>query len=169
MDIDMIRIADDMTLVKDMAEKVWGSMSEDGVIIDNFEPYNSTASVWLIYSENDVDIGMLFINNDSTTAISFHPYIMPEHKGSGRGMVSEFFSWFIENIPAKVNKINVKVPIIHKTVYNFAKKVGFIDEGVDRMSYTKNGEVCDRYALGLTRSEIAEICNGKCSRRSASD
>ena len=160
MDINMIRLADDMNIVKEMAAKVWDSMAEDDVIIDNFEPYNSSTAAWFIYSNDDIDVGMLFVSNDSSTAINFHPYIMPEHKGSGRKMVVEFFEWFIRNIPAKVNKINVKVPIIHKTVYNFAKKVGFIDEGVDRMSYTKNGEVCDRYALGLTRSEIMEICNG---------
>lgn len=154
-----VDVTNDMVLVKEMAADVWDRMSEDGTDIDDFLPYNCVTSGWLLCSEGDDNVGVILIHNNNTTAVEIHPYVMPEFAGSGSEMMMGFFKWFIDNVPKRVNKVNVKIPFAHKSVYNFAKKLGFIDEGIDRQSFTKDGEISDRWSLGLTRDEILEINN----------
>jgi RimJ/RimL family protein N-acetyltransferase len=53
-----------------------------------------------------------------------------------------------------MQKVNISIPKTRRIVYNLAKNVGFKDEGVNRMSFTKNGKTHDQWLLGLTRKEI---------------
>jgi RimJ/RimL family protein N-acetyltransferase len=73
--------------------------------------------------------------------------------------MKEFYEWVLENTEDRINKINVSIPENDKRVINFAKKVGFKKEGLNRDSYMKNGTIYAQQNLGITRSEIEDYIN----------
>jgi hypothetical protein len=70
----------------------------------------------------------------------------------------EFFAWF-DTLPDQCIKLVASIPFCYENVYNASKRVGFIDEGVNRKSYRKHGKVWDQWNIGLTRDEIKGLCD----------
>ena len=68
--------------------------------------------------------------------------------------MKKFYQWVLEI--KTINKVISIIPENQKKVYNFAKKVGFIDEGVNRHSYKRDGNIYDQWYLGITRNEIED-------------
>ena len=54
-------------------------------------------------------------------------------------------------------KVIVFIPIINKNVKMFALRIGFKEEGLNRQSYIKNGDIIDQWLMGMTQKEIKEI------------
>ena len=66
----------------------------------------------------------------------------------------------MENSQEKIAKINVTIPENQVKVINFAKKVGFKKEGLNRDSYLKDGKLYGQQNLGITRKEIGVYLDG---------
>lgn len=145
----------DMDAVYDVVStpEIWQQASQDGMDVANYYPSFDGLSAWLLCTVNDEKIGVIYVHNESLCAISIHPYMKEKHKSKGRKMMLMFFKWF-NSLPPELCKVNITIPSDRKIVYNFAKKLGFKDEGVSRDSVKRNGVVCDQYLLGLTRKEI---------------
>jgi len=45
--------------------------------------------------------------------------------------------------------------MVYPEVYHFTKGFGFQDEGINRLSISKNGLLADQWRLGITRQEVA--------------
>lgn len=145
----------DMSIVKSIitSKEIWEQAAEDGVSKEGYQPYFDSLTAWLLCECEGEQIGLIYIHNDSLCAVSIHPYLKHKHKRKGRAMMKAFFRWFI-SLPDTLCKVNVSIPASRKIVYNFSKKVGFKDEGINRSSFLKGGKVYDQYLLGLTRNEI---------------
>lgn len=144
-----------MNLVKTIIStpEIWEQSAEDGVIKENFYPGYDALSVWLLCKLDNKIIGIIYVHNDTSCSINMHPYLIKKYKKYGREMMNKFFKWFLFQ-PAELIKLNISIPDHRQVVYNFAKKVGFKDEGINRSSFLKNGIVHDQYQMGLTRKEI---------------
>ena len=134
--------------------EVWERASEDYEELTDFYPHNDDLSVWLECLDEKALIGMVLVHHDNSTTLRIHPYMTSKTKG--RDMMKELFGWVLL-LPDQIQKIIVSIPTCHRIAYNFAKKVGFIDEGINRLSYTKGGELYDQWNLGLTRKEIEAL------------
>jgi len=145
----------DMDLVKSILiiPEIWEQAAEDGVEQDDYYPGYDSLSAWLLCEIDDEPIGLIYVHNETLCSINIHPYLKHKFKRKGRDMMIEFFKWFL-TLPDKLCKVNVSIPSSRRIVYNFAKRVGFKDEGINRMSFLKDGDICDQYQLGLTRNEI---------------
>ena len=145
----------DMNLVKSIltVPEIWEQAAEDGVEQDDYYPGYDSLSAWLLCEIDDEPIGLILVHHENASVLNIHPYLKRKFKRNGRDMMTEFFKWF-NSLPESVCKVNVTIPFNRKIVYNFAKRVGFKDEGTNRMSYTKCGITYDQYRLGLTREEI---------------
>jgi hypothetical protein len=144
-----------MTLIKKIisCDDIWINAAEDGVDKDSFIPAFDNLTAWFIcMSDNDI-IGVIYVNHDTSCTLCMHPYINNKFRRLARQVMTEFFKIFI-TLPNEICKLIVMIPETRKIVYNFAKKVGFIDEGFSKDSVISNGELCGRYLLGLTRKEI---------------
>jgi len=139
-----------------MIPEVWERAAEDGADKETYYPGFDAMCGWLICKEDEDIVGLIYIHNDNTTSVKIHPYILPNHRGSGRQMMFSFYRWVVNKCP-NVLKVLVAVPTCYKRVYKFAKKVGFIEEGINRKSYIKNGELYDQWNLGLTKDEIKRL------------
>lgn len=151
-----IQPAFDMSIVKAfmMQPEIWERAAEDYEEIVDFNPYNDDQAVWLECIDDSEVIGLILVHHDNSTTLRIHPYMTSKTKG--RQMMAEFFQWVL-TLPDQVQKIIVSIPTCHQIVYNFARKVGFIDEGINRLSYTKDGELFDQWNLGITRAEIEAL------------
>lgn len=145
----------DMDQVKEilMIPEVWERAAEDGADKDTYYPGFDLMCGWLLCKDGEDIVGLIYVHNDNTMTIKMHPYILPNHRGMGKAMMTSFYQWVINNCP-NVIKVLVTIPFCHKRVYKFAKRVGFVEEGINRQSYIKNGEIVDQWNLGLTIDEI---------------
>lgn len=154
-----IKVAENMDTVRDILRDpyIWERASDGNVLMDTYEPTTSSSNVWLLVNDFDRNIGIILMHTESNTAIRIHTYLLEGHVKSSRNMMIELYRWVIKNIKPSIEKINVTIPMFNRMMYNLAKKVGFVDEGVNRHSYRKDGEVFDQWNLGITTKEINEV------------
>lgn len=151
-----ISVTEDMEVVRQvmLIPEIWDRAAEDGISQEDFYPGFDSLSHWLLCKEEDKIIGIILLHHDNSTTLKLHPYLRREHYSLGREMMKSFYKWFIEN--TSIHKLIVSMPENQKKTYNFAKKVGFKDEGFNRESYLKNGEIYGQYNLGITRKEVEQ-------------
>lgn len=148
----------DMELVRNILfePEIWERAAEDGIDKESFYPGTDNMAIWLLCIEDEQIIGIILLHTDTTVSVKIHPYLLKTHREKGRIMMAAFYKWFLENTEDKINKINTSIPEFYKKVINFAKKVGFRKEGVNRDSYLKDGQLYGQQNLGITRTEIEE-------------
>lgn len=109
---------------------------------------------WLECIRDGERIGLSTIKKESSTVLKIHIHIQKQFRGKGTiEMGKLILKWVIDNTEG-FSKINTKVPVIYKDVIRFAHKLGFKDEGIDRLSIMKNGRLVDRQNLGITFGEV---------------
>lgn len=138
------------------SDEVWDNLSDDMSDKLNYEPDLSTGSLWLKVMINDNFAGLALMENYNLTTLKLHPYLLKGYKIYSRELIKELLTLFLKT-PAFVNKLVVEIPTHRKIVYNLAKKIGFVDEGINRGSFLKNGVFLDQWNLGLTKKEVKNI------------
>lgn len=135
---------------------IWERFS-DGAELDGFEPMVGGNHQWLIVERDGAVIGIIYLIVETSCAVGIHPYLFKPERWHGREMMRAFYCWFLDNVNQECVKINATIPTCYQSAINFARKVGFVDEGVSRLSYRKGGKLFDRVILGITRGEV-EVC-----------
>lgn len=155
MDID---IAKDMEGLRDflLRPEIWERAAEDDVSRENFMPFNAEASIWLVVGDYDAAIS---VHMENGASVRIHPYIA--NVKESRSIMFLLYEWLSANLGESINKINASIPKFDRKLYNFAMKVGFVNEGINRESYLKGGEYHDLINLGITRAEMEDILNGQ--------
>lgn len=134
-------------------DEVWNLASDDcGISKDSYMPEFSAERAWLGVYEGIVMIGMIYVHKQTTCAIQMHPYLLSGHKHKIREVTRLFFSWAFNM--QNVHKINVTIPFMYKKLRNCCLKVGFKDEGINRLSYQKGGVLMDQWHMGVTRGDL---------------
>lgn len=111
--------------------------------------------LWLTCIKNDQRIGLAAIKIASSCVLNVHIHIQKQFRGNGTIELGKLIlTWIVENAADQYVKINTKIPIIYKDVIQFAHKLGFKDEGIDRLSIMKKGRLIDRLNLGITFEEV---------------
>lgn len=143
----------DYDLIVEMitSDEIWDLASSDGVEKDEFIPRIDPFSMWLI-AKTDRICGIILIEIENTASIKIHPYA--KDKGKWFYMMKSFIQWFMDNSSDTVRKINAKFPVYAENARRLLIKIGFKDEGIDRASFLKHGELFDQYILGITKDEI---------------
>lgn len=152
-----LEMTQDMDLVKSILfiPEIWERAAEDGANQNEYEPSCGNMSGWLIVAEKEKPLGIILAHYDNTATLKIHPYLLKAFRFRGREMMNLLYEWFL-SLPEKLSKIIISIPETEKKVKNFANKVGFIDEGFNRESYLKNGNLYGQWCLGITRKEIKE-------------
>tara|TARA_R110002033_G_scaffold14961_1_gene43107 strand:+ start:1750 stop:2109 length:360 start_codon:yes stop_codon:yes gene_type:complete len=104
--------------------------------------------------DNGIIAGFFWITPTNSITVDVHCNILMDYRKNAVEYSKEFVRFMCNNYAGRINKLNCKIPVIFKDVYGFAKKCGFLDEGIDRQSILKNGEILDRYILGATLKEL---------------
>lgn len=150
-------------LVIDFIEtpEIWEVISEDGQERGTFRP-EVEQECWLAMHNNDGTVVALYnFHAVNGITVEIHAHVLPEYrKEHSAATCLAAFRWMYDNEP-ECNKIIANVPNIYENVKNFAVRMGFSIEGVNRSSYRKNGGTHDQWSMGITRDEIKELIWGK--------
>ena len=129
-------------------------VAEDGVIFGGFD-FEIGSDIYFIIEVEDVPIGywLLHPDNGSSTTLMIHAHILKQHRKHAYDAGCQIISWFINGNDDNIQKLVAEIPVIYQDVYHFTKKFGFQNEGINRKSIMKGGELTDQYRLGITKSE----------------
>ncbi len=138
---------------------IWDSVSEDDFKKPDFKP-DIVADCWLIVLDGDCDIGVYCVHVENGTTLEMHIHILPDHRKRCAYLAQiRFFEWFLEEAPKDYNKLIAKIPSIFSNVKSFAERNGMNLEGTSTDSYRKNGKLCDRWLMGMTRKDVEkQLC-----------
>tara|TARA_R110002110_G_scaffold98554_2_gene252168 strand:- start:72 stop:542 length:471 start_codon:yes stop_codon:yes gene_type:complete len=145
----------DAKLIEDFMLKgeIWDSFTDDMSDKDNYSADLGTSSAWLKVVIDEEVVGLVLIDNYNLTTLKMHPYLLKDYRKYSRKLIKRVLSIFLKT-PDFINKLVVEIPFHRRIVYNLAKKVGFIDEGINRGSFLKGSVYYDQWNLGLTKKEI---------------
>jgi hypothetical protein len=128
--------------------------AEFGAKTDDIEFKTDKRKGYLAYSISGIDVGMIDFHIETGVMAMFHPYILRKYKRFYDDMVSQFFEWFLYEVPETIVKLNVLIPVIRLGALAAAERAGMQLEGTDRLSYLSEKGPCDRALIGITREEL---------------
>lgn len=147
--LDVYRITD-YAIAVHLLNTCWDEIAED-----NAPPYvpDLINEYWIGFGKKNVLFGGYRLHQINAATWQGHTFTLPEfrQKYAKEGCYS-VLQWLIDNTDCK--KLIADVPNKFINVQKFLEKIGFIKEGLNRESYTKDGILWDVTNYGLTRKEI---------------
>lgn len=137
--------------------ELFDRIAEDSINPDSYEIEFNGCQCYMMIMLDDVAIGVWNLYPLNTVTLNIHCNILKEHRQHGKDAARLIMEWFTTECPEQYQKLNAEIPVIYKSVYYFTKGFGMKDEGVNRLSIMKNGELVDQNRLGLTRNEAVKF------------
>lgn len=150
----------DSGIVKDVmtTPALWATIAEDGQDEIDFEP-EVREECWLLMLNDEVLVGVYNIHALNSVTLEIHAHVLPEYrKPYSKATGYAALKWIYENA-SEYKKVIAQIPTIYENVKCFTCSFGFKEEGINRLSYLKNGEIVDQWFLGITRDEIEKVLN----------
>lgn len=133
--------------------ELWETVAEDGHDPALWEP-DFDRDCWLLMSLEGLPVGLYQFKTVNAITLDVHPHILPEFRGSiGMEAGRKHLEWVYNHAP-KYKKLVATIPMIYRHVKLYANMLGYRDEGINRASFLKNGQIHDQWNLGITRDEI---------------
>jgi len=142
----------DIALIRDIVGSMWSDIAEDGQLFEDFTP-ECVEECWL----NINDMAVWCFHAENSTTLDIHVHILKAYRGQSVEIGYAMWEWFMNHCPGEYEKINCTIPVIHPNVKAYAELMGMVQEGVNRKSYCKNGEIIDQWMMGITRTEVEEF------------
>ena len=109
---------------------------------------------WLRMIVDGETIGLYTLHVRNCVPLEIHTGILHEYrKKYSHESIRKALRWIIDNAP-EYQKVIAWVPEIYPNVKNFACRNGFRIEGVNLISFLKNGVLDNQWLLGITKAEI---------------
>jgi hypothetical protein len=106
--------------------------------------------LWLVVKRDSVPIGMAVMIDRTNCSIDLHIGILCAYKKLGRLFAKCVVNWIWDNLQDMCH-ISTDVPTCYPQVKNFVVKCGFEVEGLQKQCIKIDGELHDRWLLGLRR------------------
>jgi RimJ/RimL family protein N-acetyltransferase len=134
--------------------KIWPYISDDYARKSaDFMPAMHGSFRYLTPEHQGKRVGVFFYHPHSTVLWEVHTCVLPEFWGEPATTAARAgLAWMIENTPCR--KVITHVPRTNQKARMFALRVGLKDEGVNRASFLKDGDLVDQYLMGITEQEI---------------
>ena len=133
--------------------ELFDRIAEDSVDPESYEiPFDGHQCYMMIMLDDEA-IGVWNIYPVNAVTLNIHCNILKKHRKHGKDAGRLILEWFTTECPEQYQKLNAEIPVVYESVYYFTKGFGFKDEGVNRLSIMKNGELVDQNRLGITRNE----------------
>jgi len=136
-----------------MLPEIYDRAAEDGGNKNPIFSYGDKEA-WLVVTSGSELIGVINILLENGVSAEFHPYLLLSHKRKIYTVIKLLLEWYNKKMPPEIVKLNAQMPTYKTGLYKVAMRLGFTDEGLNRMSYKKNGVIYDRFRLGITREEM---------------
>ena len=105
---------------------------------------------YLAAFDEDEVVGMFMVHPLSEIIMDSHVAIMPwVAKEKNRAMGKSAINWVFDNTSCL--KLNASVPVYNELVLDYAKDIGFLQEGINKQSIMRYGKLHDQIYLGIER------------------
>ncbi len=141
-------------------QELFERVAEDHMSREGFVLPTKKNEAYFMILDDDQPIGFWVIYPQNGTSLGIHCNIMKQHRKRGKKAAKAVLQWFIDECPDKYLKLNAEIPTCYPEVYHFTKGFGFVDEGINRKSIMKKGELLDQWRLGITRKEVDQVLRG---------
>lgn len=150
---DLLRVerTRDMEVVRNILAHpaVWPHIHDDGATEP--EPIDHEGFIWLLVTAGGPAGCFLFHAHNAVT-FEVHTCLTPQMWGPKAREAARLAQiWIFTNTPAQ--KLVTHVPSYNAVALRFALRCGFTQEGVNRASFLRGGELLDQHLLGLTKKE----------------
>jgi RimJ/RimL family protein N-acetyltransferase len=143
---DMALVA---AIMKDPA--IWPHIHEDGTT-DDFQPVDHEGFHWMLVTDDDGPLGVFLVHARGEVCFEMHTCLLPKCWGKHAASAAQLLAGWAFN-EAGCQKLVTSVPAYNRLALRFAKAGGMQQEGINRASYLRNGELVDQIMLGITKQE----------------
>ncbi len=86
-----------------------------------------------------------------------HAHILPDYRKqySQKSCVMAL-KWIVDHV-RRCEKVDCFVPSVYPNVKQFLAACGFTEEGISRKSFKSDGQMHDRWLMGITREEMQAL------------
>ncbi len=132
----------DYALVRDIClePEILHRLSDDFFDIETYEPEND--GIWLRCDRDDTCVGIVKMSIMSPLDLRIHINIPKKHRISCLHIGRAFINFVEQRIGCYVN-LSTRVGEQYTSVIKFAEKIGFTNDGLDRVSYKRDGKIYD--------------------------
>lgn len=123
---------------------IFDLLTDDGTPEDFELPEGLT---YLLSNDGD---GVVMLVPRNSIEIEAHIAILPKAKNRAFYYGKRAIEWVFST---NCQKITVMIPFTNQQVHKYCLKLGFQTEGINRMSFLKNGQLQDQWLMGLTKEE----------------
>lgn len=140
---------------------IWDIMQPDGAAdakdldFSLFVANEDDHSLIFVSATYDAELAGLFMFHQTNQhCYDIHSALLPEFWGQKLAYLlgREACLWMVVNTSCE--KVTTSVPSFNKPAYTMALEGGMSDEGCNRQSFMKNGQLYDQLLLGITKGEL---------------
>ena len=136
-------------IMKDPA--IWPHIHEDGA--QDYMPIDHEAFNWLLVKDGDEVLGVFLVHPRGAACSEMHTCLLPKCWGKRAACAAQLLAhWVFTNTPCQ--KLITSVPAYNRVALHFALAGGGREEGINRASFLRNGEMIDQIMLGMTKQEF---------------
>lgn len=132
--------------------EIWERITSDGGNSENSElPEHG---VYFAYVADGDVIGYIWFEHEQPECIKIHPAILKPYRKNFSEKCVKLFLNCVKTQFLEIEKVNAEIPVCYPSVCNFAEKMGFKLEGINRKSIRKGGKMIDQRLYRITREEL---------------
>ncbi len=144
---------DDLDIILKDPE-LFDRISEDGQKVEDFiVPFDQHNLYFLAFNDGEL-MGVYHLHAHNQSTLVLHCNILEKHRDHATEAGHLVYDWIIEECPEQIQKFIAEIPVVYPEVYYYAKKFGWKDEGINRLSAKKRGQLVDQWRVGITRDEV---------------
>lgn len=134
---------------------IWATVAEETQDPEKWEP-EMVADCWLQIVCDGKLIGLYNIHAHNSVTLEIHAQVLPEYRSEyAKESSRQVLQWILDSEDAAgYEKVIAQIPTLYPQVKHFTLNAGFQEEGLNRLSYRKDGKLYDQWLLGITRQEI---------------
>lgn len=141
----------DMELVKSIMSHpaIFPHIHDDSVT--ECAPIDHEGLFWMLVSDGE-PAGVFLVHAHNSACFEMHTCLLPRIWGKDAAHAAQLLlAWAFND--TQCQKMITAVPSYNRAAIRFAKAGGMTQEGVNRASFLRNGELIDQIMLGITKQE----------------
>lgn len=144
----------DMALVASIMRDpaIWPHVHDDSTP-DDWTPTDADSFYWMLVTLDSGDVGGVFLAHPlNTYCYEMHTCMLPHTWGAQAAAAAQMLAGHVFN-ELGAHKLVTNVPAYNRAARRFAIAGGMQQEGINRVSFMKNGRMIDQIMLGITKQE----------------
>ena len=129
---------------------IWPHIHDDATA--EFQPIPDHEAMHWMLVDDGAPAGVFLVHAHNTVCYEMHTCLLPRTWGQqAKDAAQMLLRWAFEDTDCQ--KMITTVPAYNRPALRFAKAGGMSQEGINRASFMRNGELIDQIMLGITKQE----------------